>query len=428
MVAGVAVLALPIKQALADQATDLFDAIRAGRDVSVVDAFLDAGVGIEARDPLTGETPLIAAAGHGDGVIVRNLIARKADVNAVAVGVPSTEALQRVLDRNPDADLENRIFNGALGDAADDWPFGRDREAAISTLTNLQDLYDGHLFGQTALIAGVAAGSEAVVSDLLKAGADPNKGHAVTGTTPLMVAAGNGDLAIMVALGNAGAGVNATNSIGLCALDFAVEGVTYRPDMHDQANTTSSARAKRTRESDHCRTAVGMLIDHGADLNSGPAFGKAIQSGDIGLVRTLLVFGADPKREFVDGTTAITTAARHNHREIIALLKCATAKRPNLSGAWAVSRPGHPRFVLKLRDSGGGPATYWNQANGIAVSGGKEYPVSGRFAGNLVNLVVTLPQPIGLVGYQGEYRPDEKDIIGIVNGDKSNAFRATRTK
>lgn len=64
---------------------DFFDAIYDG-DIQKVEALLAQGANINDNEPMTGDTPLMAAASLGNAAMVRMLISKGADMNVEIFG------------------------------------------------------------------------------------------------------------------------------------------------------------------------------------------------------------------------------------------------------------------------------------------------------------------------------------------------------
>jgi hypothetical protein len=143
-------------------------AVASGRDVASMKRMLDAGLDPNAHDS-AGYTPLVAAARAGNGEMIRLLTSRGADPNL--------------------------------------------RDAAVNAWTPL--------------LHAIHKSQPAAIAALLDAGADPNATDR-SGTTPLMMAAGYGDTAIVKILLAHNANPRIATNDGLTALDLARSGV---PDI-----------------------------------------------------------------------------------------------------------------------------------------------------------------------------------------------------
>jgi ankyrin repeat protein len=195
---------------------DLLDAAELG-DEAGVNAALDAGADIEARDGDRRSALLIAV--DGDAVAAaRTLVAAGADVNAVdrrsdtpflVTGVTgSTEMLNVLLEAEPgpDLDLTNRFGGTALIPAAERGHV--DYVQAVLERTGIEVDHVNNL-GWTALLEAIILGDggpdhQEIVRLLLEAGADPDLADR-NGSSPLRLAQSSGYTEITELLRGAGA-------------------------------------------------------------------------------------------------------------------------------------------------------------------------------------------------------------------------------
>ena len=154
----------------------------------------------------------------------------------------------------------------------------------------------------TAAVAGVALSLAAAVP----AAAAP---AAAEGEASLIAAARAGDGAAVAALLDGAIDVNASETGGMTALHWAVQG--------DAAHM------------------VGLLLDAGADPTAPNRYGVApltlaAINGNAAIVTRLLAAGADPNRRLADGETVLMTAARTGRADVLEALLAAGAD-PNAS-------------------------------------------------------------------------------------------------
>jgi ankyrin repeat protein len=151
---------------------------------------------------------------------------------------------------------------------------------------------------------------------------NPVGGYDITGVTPLMKAALTGDDALVTALVEAGADVNAVTSTGATALQAAargsVDGAAVRtllesgadPQPTDQYGWTPLMDAAQWGRTEAARA----LIEHGADVLARDQFGTdalqyAVRFCQTDMVVLLLEAGADVDSRGVIGLTALTWIA-----------------------------------------------------------------------------------------------------------------------
>ena len=227
-----------------------------GGIVSVVDALLSAF--IHAVDS-NGWTACHIAAKEGHVEVLRRLVLAGADVNRATTDKLGHRPLTVAADYGNAAAIDYLVSAGAVVDLTDAKGF---------TALHCASRYS----------MGVKA-----VQCLIRAGANVNLATANDwGDSPITIAAGNGNAAVVKALAEAGADVN-----------FARAG--------DGASALVMA-------SQNCRVTA---------------------------VRVLLSLGADPRLACTDGNTALAAAKHHNHPAIAKLLE---AKLRELAAAAGASR------------------------------------------------------------------------------------------
>jgi uncharacterized protein len=305
-----------------------FAILRSG-DVAKLRAALDHGASARARDA-QGNTPLMLSAIHGDVESLRLLLDRGADVNATnKVGAT---ALMRaatdharvalLLDRGADVHVRSAFGNTALLLAAR--PANSHRTVKL-LLDRGADAKATNVFGATTLMAAAAGGDKETVRVLLEHGADPNAQSVPSeagfvfggGRSPLMWAAFRGNEAVIKQLLAAGADVKAGGRLG--------------------TPLAQAAWADRT-------AAAQLLIKHGADVNqAGPADGytalhwaASTENTDAALVKLLLRHKADPDLgggaevdAFMDVLqTPVMLARLRGQTPVLAALSAAAATQP----------------------------------------------------------------------------------------------------
>lgn len=192
----------------ADARDDLFKAAAMDNKFEV-QSLLKRGISPNLTDPLRGETALMLAVREGSMQVMPVLLSA----------------------RGINLDLRAKNGNTALMIAA----FKKNKQAVEVLLANGAQVNNE---GWTALHYAAAAGETEIVQLLIEKSAEvdatsPNM------TTPLMMAAGSGNIYTVKALLDAGADLNLANEQGLTAIDFAkrggyqdiVDGLEYRQKM-----------------------------------------------------------------------------------------------------------------------------------------------------------------------------------------------------
>ncbi len=142
----------------------------------------------------------------------------------------------------------------------------------------------------------------------------------------------------------AGADVNATNSIGETALTYAVNGgriECVRILLKAGANPNQPAHMLGNAASIGDQEMVLLLLEAGADINApgtmtgGTPLDEAISGGHNEVAKKLLEAGADPNIQTDRGAkgTALISATRKGNAEMVKLLLKAGAD-PSLKNRW----------------------------------------------------------------------------------------------
>lgn len=259
---------------------------------------------------LAAADSLVEAARRQDLAAVRQLIAKKADVNAPQPD--GATALHWAAFRDDAALTALLLGAGARANARND-------------------------YGVTPLSLAASQAAEAVVGALLKAGADAELALP-SGETPLMTAAQAGKAATIQALLQYKAAVDTKERIkGQTALMWATS-----------AGHLDAARA---------------LLDGGADVNAGSTSGFtpimfAARAGSSALAELLLARGARLNDAAGDGATALHIAVVRGHIDL-ALFLLDKGANPNAAGNgftplhWAAGRfEGQMTFDYSTKDEG----------------------------------------------------------------------------
>jgi hypothetical protein len=173
----------------------------------------------------------------------------------------------------------------------------------------------------------------AALKQLLDAGANINATDTVYHASALMLAANNGNLEIVQALLWAGADVNVTNSRGETALmylsDHSTAGIVKalvaagaKLNLQDEDGDTALISAAVSNNKD----VLQALLDAGAKVNMKNKKGETalmIAAGlnSIDSTRALMMAGADVYERDAEGKTALTHARENKNRQVIKILR-----------------------------------------------------------------------------------------------------------
>jgi ankyrin repeat protein len=312
----------------------------------VIRLLIEAGVDVNAKEPLRGTTALmwaveqrnaaaveaLLAAGasphvrSGPAGLPRNYIAPRVNTRAVeeaqrrraravAAGRTYEEQLEWEFQNNVDLGAPRNAFVPDRSGAAAAAPATADDDDAEVVVAGLVGGGGGAL---TALVFAAREGDLESAKKLIAAGADVNQ-QTEYGWTPLLTAVNNRNYQVAKLLVESGADVSLANKGGWTPLYLAtdnrnIEGGDYpvpRPDM------------------DHLEL-IRLLLEKGADPNArvkdntltrtiftmqwfyesgATAFIRAAQSSDTALMSLLLKYGADPKAVTAQGDSALTASA-----------------------------------------------------------------------------------------------------------------------
>ena len=275
-----------------------------------VELLLDAEAYItQAED---GDSPLTAAAGNNDLVMIQLLLDAGVDV-FLQNNLNITALIEAATEGNLDI-MTLLIDAGAAADAQGEDGGGETALMAAATAGNVDAVRmlldagaDPHLRnanGATALSMAALAGSAEIVRMLLDAGVDPNL-QTNEGDTVLMLAASKGSIEVIRSLLDAGADPNLQNGDGETALAKAVTEM-----RRAQGNQT-------TEQVDWRRSVITTLLDAGAnpDLpnqDGTTVFMTMFKTKDVDAVKALLDAGADPKQRYSDGESLLMREIRTN--------------------------------------------------------------------------------------------------------------------
>ena len=237
--------------------------------------------------------PIIEAVKNADRAALRELLAKKVDVNAAEGDGATALHWASYFDDVESADLLLRA--GAKVNAAND-------------------------LGVTPLWTASQNGSTGMVHRLLQAGANPNAAL-LAGETPVMVAARSGYPEVVAQLVAKGANVNARAARGQTALMWAVAQkhpdvvkvlLAHGADVHARSEAWSEVMAVPP----HGYLPYNRAIPHGGDT----ALLFAARVGDFTAAKLLVSAGANVNDADAWGISATVLAAHSDFRDIVELL------------------------------------------------------------------------------------------------------------
>jgi ankyrin repeat protein len=278
--------------------------------------------------------PMVDAAKNNDKAAVRDLIAKKADVNA------------------PDADNSTALH----------WAAYRDNvELADVLLKAGAKPNAANDLGVTPLWPASENGSAAMVKRLLEAGANPNLAL-LSGETPLMVAARSGYPDVVELLLNKGANPNAHGTRGQTALMWAASQkhpavvkvlLAHHADLKLKSDTWTDVMAVPP----HGYLGYNKAVPHGAET----ALMFAARNGDLESAKLLVAAGANVNDTDAWGVSALVLAEHSGFTELASFFLDKGAD-PNLAAAGftamheAIMRR-DAKLVAELLDHGANPST-----------------------------------------------------------------------
>ncbi len=269
-------------------------------NASIVEALLTAGAEANTARP-TGETPLMTCSRSGSLDAVRLLLARGAQVNAKERAQGQTALMWAAAENNVDV-MRVLIERGAeIGARTTKVGFTpllfAAREGAVDAvgllLANGANVNDRASDGTSVLVTATYRGAWDLAERLLDEGADPNSDGA--GYTALHWAAGAWENTFTGVLGSDKYQRLGGRGPGKLELVKALLSHGANPN----------ARMKKVPP----RFGSTVAGNSTPSLLGATPFALAALGGDIGIMRTLLTVGADPRLSSDNGTTPLMTAA-----------------------------------------------------------------------------------------------------------------------
>ena len=298
-------------------ATPLMLAAGAGQ-LDAVNALLDLKADPNAVEKAHGETALMFASALDRADVAQALLKRGASVGTTSTVVDLTDltapedALQKEIRDKQNAESAARTGQAPQPQQADPMAFqGPTSRVGVAGSTRPYSFNEliGKQGGLTALHFAARQGAMKAAQALVEAGADVNVASPADSTTPLVMAAINGQFDLANYLLGHGANPNAASTSGMTAL-YAAVNVEWAPRMF-----YPQPRAQLQQQQSYLDF-MKTLLDNGADPNvrvrrkiwytqynfdllridesGATAFWRAAYSSDIAAMKLLLSYGADP--------------------------------------------------------------------------------------------------------------------------------------
>ncbi len=217
----------------------------------------------------SGNTPIYIAAQNNAIDMLKLLIQKKANINAINFKTGNTPLMEAVANKNIQA-VNSLIRAGA----------------SVNTK---------NIFGQTALHIALANNSSAIAKRLILSGAEINSTDN-QGFTPVMYAVANYNYAISSLLIEKGAKVNAVNKFGLRAIDYISK--SENPEFYDfvYINTLSTTQLYLANyfETLENKITKGLIDINQKDKNGRTVLFYAVNEENLHFVKLFLSKGADP--------------------------------------------------------------------------------------------------------------------------------------
>ena len=301
--------------------------------LEIISLLLDKGANV--NQPSRYKTALMHAASGGYIEIVRLFLAGGAEVNVqtdegtalmMAVMAGHTEIVKLLLAAGADVRAIHRMGDQPLTMAARQRSY---RTPTVAPTAEIMELLlakgaDPNARGQWRRTALMYANTAAKVKLLAKSGADLEATDE-EGQTALMKAAARGEVAVVNALLESGAAVNAKDNKGATALLHSLSR-EYYGYYGEEAKTLPQRRFE---------VAQRILLAKNVDLNAQNDNGetplmRAVRLGNVAMVNSLLVKGADTNRSDHFGDTAFILAYGAENSEIEKLFPTPSLQRQPL--------------------------------------------------------------------------------------------------
>jgi len=301
---------------------DMIAAARAG-ETEKIKRLLAKGADINAPEPESGDTPLLAAIDNDQWAAAELLLKQKPDLNLEDKN--GNSPLYLVVSKGDSALLMVNLLLEA-GAKADHGPS------------------KGGNAGATPLHIACATGANGCLESLLRYGASATK-QLDNGATPMHSAAIGGDQKTILALSKAGGDLKALDNetktplhnCGIAGNAIVAATLIRLGAEIDPLDNEGCTPLMRAAMQDHAKV-VKVLLDNGANPNCVvqtetttlfPLY-MAVQHGQEEIVNMLLEKGVDPDAKY-NGVPSLVNVAKHLRHESMAKLLAAVIKRQRAS-------------------------------------------------------------------------------------------------
>jgi ankyrin repeat protein len=266
------------------------------------------------------EVPLASAAKQGDVAAVRELLRKKADVNATEAD--GSTALHWAVHKDSLTIVDLLIKAGANVKAATQYGVtplslacvNGNVDVVLRLLNAGADANAARAGGETPLMTAARTGKPEVMRALLAFGADPNAKEASRGQTALMWAAAENNTAAMQVLIEGGANIRARTSPPPAPMNGAASG--RGRGVVGAAGSTATPAAATTGV---FSGALGIPPAARGAASTAPTFTAflfAVQLGQKAAVDVLLDAGVSVNEALPDRTSALILAIQNGHWEL----------------------------------------------------------------------------------------------------------------
>lgn len=298
----------------ADGATALMWAAH-WNDLDIVRSLIATGANVNAKNDY-GVTALLLACLNPGGSVVDELLKAGADPNTPNSG-GETPLMVAARTGNSNA-LRALLAHGANVNAREKWRgqtalmfavSARHSDIARRLIESGADVHARSILGMTPLLFAARDGDADSIRALLAAGVDVNE-KALDGSTPVLLASHNAEQAAATVLLTQNADVNAADDSGFTPLHAAVwRHVGQVGLVRLLLEYGANPNARLVKGPRRLPGEIGNLRAPEGSLIGATPFLLAAKAADLASMRTLSEGGADPRLAADDGTTPLMVAA-----------------------------------------------------------------------------------------------------------------------